>query len=68
MPAYLVVEVNEGLARLAGDLAERQVLRGFDALHLASALELRGWIASRVKLVAFGERLLAAAGAEGLAI
>jgi predicted nucleic acid-binding protein len=34
-------EVTEDLAREAGDLAERHALRGFDALHLASALLAR---------------------------
>lgn len=45
-PRLLTLEVSEPLARLAGDLAEREKLRGFDALHLASYLtvaeEFRG--------------------------
>jgi predicted nucleic acid-binding protein len=37
-PRLLTLEVAEPLARIAGDLAERHRLRGFDALHLASYL------------------------------
>jgi predicted nucleic acid-binding protein len=32
-----VVGLDEALARAAGDLAERRGLRGYDAVHLASA-------------------------------
>jgi predicted nucleic acid-binding protein len=34
-------EVTEGIVRAAGDLAEEHTLRGFDAIHLASALLIR---------------------------
>jgi len=39
-PRVLAVDVTEPVARRAGagDLAERQRLRGFDALHLATYL------------------------------
>lgn len=33
-----VVEVNEPLIEEAGDLAEDEALRGYDGVHLASAL------------------------------
>ncbi len=36
-----VLSVTENVARLAGDLAEKHALRGFDAVHLASALLMR---------------------------
>lgn len=36
-----VVELDRPLARHAGDLAERHGLRGFDAIHLATALTLQ---------------------------
>lgn len=36
-----VLSVTDNVARLAGDLAERHALRGFDAVHLASALLVR---------------------------
>ena len=35
-PAYLTIEVTDSLSRLAGELAERYSLRGFDSVHLAS--------------------------------
>ncbi len=34
-------EVTEGIVRVAGDVAEEHALRGFDAIHLASALTIR---------------------------
>lgn len=38
---YTVLEVTDALVRDAGRLAERHALRGFDAVHLAAAAELR---------------------------
>ena len=38
---YLIVRITKEIVRLAGDLAERRKLRGFDAIHLSSALTLR---------------------------
>jgi predicted nucleic acid-binding protein len=35
-----LIEVTDEVVRSAGDLAEEHALRGFDALHLASALAL----------------------------
>ena len=34
-------EVTEGIVRVAGDVAEEHALRGFDAIHLVSALTIR---------------------------
>ena len=39
-PHVLALEVSDPLARSAGDLAERHRLRGFDAVHLATYLDL----------------------------
>jgi predicted nucleic acid-binding protein len=36
----LIVGVDEALARRAGELADERALRGYDAVHLASALAL----------------------------
>jgi uncharacterized protein len=36
----VIVGVDEPLARRAGELADERVLRGYDAVHLASALAL----------------------------
>ena len=37
---YLIIRIGKDLVRLAGGLAERHGLRGFDAIHLSSALTL----------------------------
>ena len=65
--AYVVVELNDRLARLAGALAERRALRGFDAIHLASALEFAQLSGATPWFYAFDARLTDAAIAEGLA-
>lgn len=36
----LVVTLDRDLARTAGELAERHGLRGYDAVHLAAALQI----------------------------
>ena len=37
---YLIIQVSHELVKLAGELIEKHELRGFDALHLASAIIL----------------------------
>jgi predicted nucleic acid-binding protein len=63
---FVVVEVDAITARRAGELAERHALRGFDAVHLASALELRSLAGEAPSFACYDERLRAAALAEGL--
>lgn len=58
------IEVTASLAALAGDLAEEYGLRGYDAVHLASALEIE---ADDLVLVAADGRLQRAAHALGIA-
>ncbi|MBN2494236.1 MAG: type II toxin-antitoxin system VapC family toxin [Deltaproteobacteria bacterium] len=66
MDAYVIVELQEHVARQAGLLAERHSLRGFDAIHLASALDL-GLLAGRMPaFVTFDDRQARAADEEGL--
>ena len=65
--AYVIVELAEPVARHAGELAERHRLRGFNAIHLASALALGRLLGAMPALLAFDARLTAAAAAEGLA-
>jgi uncharacterized protein len=55
-----VVEVDEGLARHAGDLAETHDLRGYDAVHLAAAHRLD----DAELVVAAGDRVLLAAASQ----
>lgn len=66
LAAFLVVELDETVAREAGHLAERHALRGFDAIHLASALTLGRLLGAAPSFVAFDDRLVATALAEGL--
>ncbi len=61
----LVVELDASLAREAGDLAERHRLRGFDALHLASALRASD---GATTVATWDSRLGGAAHAEGLLV
>ncbi len=37
---FEVVELDDEISRTAGDLAEAHALRGFDSVHLASAVAL----------------------------
>jgi predicted nucleic acid-binding protein len=39
--SYLILSITGDMIRVAGDLAEKHALRGFDSIHLASALTLR---------------------------
>jgi predicted nucleic acid-binding protein len=39
-PRYLTFDITAGLARAAGDLAERFGLRGYDSVHLAAFTEI----------------------------
>ncbi|MCA1693823.1 MAG: type II toxin-antitoxin system VapC family toxin [Actinobacteria bacterium] len=35
-----IIEIDDGIARASGDLAEAHALRGYDSVHLASAVML----------------------------
>jgi predicted nucleic acid-binding protein len=65
---YFIIEISEGIVRLAGALAEHHGLRGFDALHLASALSLRGKTKLPVAFSCFDKALSQAAEVEGLLV
>jgi uncharacterized protein len=60
-----IVEINEALVRDAGRLAEQFALRGFDAVHLASAKLIHD---PDVVLAAGDQDLLQAAQALGVAV
>ena len=64
---YTVIDTTELVVRSAGGLAERHALRGFDAIHLAAALELRapGIV---VEFACFDDRLERAARRERLRV
>jgi uncharacterized protein len=57
-----VIAIDEGLARAAGELGSRHALRGYDAVHLASALAVEG---REVLLVTWDDDLADAAHATG---
>jgi uncharacterized protein len=64
---YLIVEIWEGLVTHAATLARKHILRGYDAVQLAAALEIRATYPSLILLSADAE-LNAAALAEGLSV
>jgi hypothetical protein len=59
------VGIDEGLARTAGDRASESGLRGYDAVHLATALDLDE---EEVILVTWDRDLAEAAARSGLAV
>ena len=63
---FVVVELSSKVANRAGDLAERRALRGFDAIHLASALEVEELTGVAPGFLCFDDRLREAASAEKL--
>jgi predicted nucleic acid-binding protein len=58
-----VIALDDVLARAAGDLAERHALRGYDAVHLASALAID--VPDDLVIATWDADLAAAAVAEG---
>ncbi|MBA3753998.1 MAG: type II toxin-antitoxin system VapC family toxin [Nitrospira sp.] len=63
---YVAIEVSDALVKAAGLLAESRALRGYDALHLASALSLQNRVPVSVSFMAFDRQLMTAAKLEGL--
>ena len=66
--SYFIVDISDGLVRLAGRLAEKHALRGYDAIHLASAAMLRREGDQPVAFSCFDTRLSVAARREGVKI
>ena len=64
--AYLRVELEDDILLLARDLIQRRPLRGFDVVHLASALRLKIALGEEVTFAAADGRLLKAAEGENL--
>jgi predicted nucleic acid-binding protein len=64
---FLQFDVSGSIAIHAGELADRHALRGFDAIHLATALRA-GEIAGGLTFLAFDARLNAAAQGAGLPV
>ena len=64
--AYIRVELGDDILGLARDLIQRHPLKGFDAVHLASALSLKIALDEEITFAATDARLLKAAKAENL--
>ncbi len=64
---YLRIRLDEDVLGAARLVIQRHALRGFDGIHLASALTLQNRWDETVIVVAVDQRLLRAAAAEGLA-
>jgi predicted nucleic acid-binding protein len=64
--SYLILSVTGDMIRLAGDLAEKHALKGFDSIHLASALTLRQELSTSIVFSCFDDNLQKASEREGL--
>ncbi len=64
--SFVRVEVSEELNKTIGRLVSVHPLRGFDAIHLASALAVHEHALEPFLFACFDKRLLEAAKAEGL--
>ena len=64
--SYLIMNVTQDVIREAGNLAEKHALRGFDSIHLASALTLRRELSTPIVFSCFDERLTTASKRENL--
>jgi uncharacterized protein len=64
--AYVRVELIDDILLLARDLIQRHPLKGFDAVHLASALQLKIALEEEIRFAAADKNLLKAAQAEEL--
>jgi len=64
--SYLILSLTEDMIRLAGNLAEKHALRGFDSIHLSSALKLRRELSSPVTFSCFDDNLQKASKREDL--
>jgi predicted nucleic acid-binding protein len=67
-PAYLHFGCSETLVQLAGENAEKYGLRGYDALHLTSALALQSAQSDEVRFSTWDKSLAGAAVAAGLSL
>lgn len=65
--AYIRVDLHDEILSISRDLIQRYPLRGFDAVHLASAVYLEKALGEPISFVAADTRLLEAAHQESLA-
>jgi predicted nucleic acid-binding protein len=64
--SYIRVDLRDEILRLARDLIRQHPLRGFDAIHLASAVSVKRVLGEDLAFGAADARLLRAAKSEGL--
>jgi predicted nucleic acid-binding protein len=64
--SLFVLNLTNALAKIAGNLAEKHGLRGYDSIHLASALELKKVVTSAILFSSSDATLSEAARTEGL--
>jgi len=64
--SFVRVEVNEDLNEYVDSLIQRHPLRGFDAIHLASAKVVHDSLPGNLIFLCFDRRLASAAHEEGL--
>lgn len=62
------VEVSDDVLKISGELIEKHPLRGFDALHLASAVLVLRELKNEITFVCSDQGLLRAAKKEGFSI
>ena len=55
--SYLVIELTDMVIKMGGELTEKYALRGFDAIHLASALLLKKQVKQKVTAGCWDARL-----------
>lgn len=67
-PSLFALEVAESTARHAGEIALRHRLRGMDAIHVASALEVAGGSPGALSFVSWDQDQREAARKEGLSV
>ena len=67
-PVLFVIGLDESMVHRAGELALRHRLRGMDAIHVASALEIAGESPGTLSFVSWDRDQRAAARKEGLAV
>ncbi|MBM4339764.1 MAG: type II toxin-antitoxin system VapC family toxin [Deltaproteobacteria bacterium] len=66
--SYYLIEVTDGLIRVAGDIAEKYLLRGFDSIHLASAIHLKNRIRIDIYFSSHDAKLNQSAEKEGVIV
>lgn len=65
-PDYLIIEVTDDITKSAASIAQKHRLRGFDCLHLASAVFLKKRLNRPIVFSSADIKLNAAARKEGL--